>query len=204
MFCTIVLGAASAASSRAEHSAFDIRQSKAPKTSFACFKLFAPGIGIVSWHRHQLIATYSKNNRLLDTCLTLTHLKENSLWPKQILPGEEGQREDYETQTMYEREHLEILLLDLGLHIIGSNFISLAISRELSLTDCLSGQNGGKRKCLTCGTVFFLVLATRRISPMRGCMPGRICLKSKPLGPDGRLSWPASYFPVSRPSPSGE
>ena len=62
MFCSIPLGAISEASSRAATSAEDMRQPRAPSASSACLKFFAPGIGIVSLHKHQLMATCRRNH----------------------------------------------------------------------------------------------------------------------------------------------
>ena len=57
MFCIILLGADSAASSRAASSDADRRQPSEPMLSFACCIVFAPGIGMAPWQMHQLIAT---------------------------------------------------------------------------------------------------------------------------------------------------
>ena len=68
MFCSIPLGATSEASSRAATSAEDMRQPKAPRASSACLRFFAPGIGIVSLHKHQLMATCKRTGL---SCLKL-------------------------------------------------------------------------------------------------------------------------------------
>lgn len=66
IFWTMPRGTASAISARAACSPLVRRHPSAPRLPSACCKFFAPGIGIVSWQIHQLIATCIKQKFRLD------------------------------------------------------------------------------------------------------------------------------------------
>lgn len=53
----------------------------------------------------------------------------------------------------------------------------------------------------TCETDLLRSSAMACMVPNKGCIPGKICLKSRPLGPFGKMPASALYLPVSIPSP---